>query len=84
MWWMDMLFGFWNGITAWIVFIVHIFGGWSEFPLYDIARTGGWYDLGFLIGAGSPLLGAGSSRRLASDARGGQATRSPVKQGSAA
>jgi hypothetical protein len=65
---MDLLFGFWNRITAWIVLIVHVFGGWSGFPLYDIARSGGWYDLGFLIGAGSPLLGAGSRRRYGSDA----------------
>jgi hypothetical protein len=65
MWWMDLVFGFWNGITAWIVFIVHVFGGWSEFPLYDVARSGGWYDLGFLIGAGSSLLGAGSTRAAA-------------------
>ncbi len=35
--------------------IVHVFGGWGEFPLYDLARSGGWYDFGFLIGVGSPL-----------------------------
>jgi hypothetical protein len=64
MWWMDLLFGFWNGITAWIVFIVHVFGGWQDFPLYDVARSGNWYDFGFLIGAGSPLLGASSTRAV--------------------
>ena len=68
MWWMDLLLGFWNGITAWIVFIVHVLGGWHEFPLYDLARSGGWYDFDFLVGAGSPLLGAGSSRRFAREA----------------
>jgi hypothetical protein len=82
MWWMDLLFGFWNGITAWIVLIVHVFGGWQEFPLYDFARTGNWYDFGFLVGAGSPLLGAGSSRRYASDPGTHQHTRSAIEEAS--
>jgi hypothetical protein len=54
----DFPWGFWNGLTAWIVLIVHVFGGWGEYPLFDFARAGNWYDFGFLIGAGSPLLGA--------------------------
>ena len=30
MWWQtSLLWGFWNGFTAWIVLIVHIFGGWD-------------------------------------------------------
>ncbi|MBN9391398.1 MAG: hypothetical protein J0I20_25430 [Chloroflexi bacterium] len=57
MWWQDLFLGFWNGFTAWIVFIVHLFGGWPEFPFYDFAHGGNWYDFGFLVGAGSPLLG---------------------------
>ncbi len=56
--WTDLFWGFWNGITAWIVLIVHIFGGWKELPIYDVARSGNWYDFGFLAGAGSPMLGA--------------------------
>ena len=60
----DLPWGFWNGLTAWIVLVVHVFGAWSEYPLFDFAREGNWYDFGFLLGAGSPLLGAlgGSSR----------------------
>jgi hypothetical protein len=84
MWWIDLGFGFWNGITAWIVFIVHLFGGWAEFPLYDIPRSGGWYDLGFLVGAGSPLLGAGSSRRFATDASDRPRTGRAIEQASSA
>jgi hypothetical protein len=57
-WWQDLLLGFWNGLTAWIVLIVHAFGGWREYPFYDVANGGNWYDFGFLLGAGSPLLGA--------------------------
>jgi hypothetical protein len=57
----DCLWGFWNGLTGWIVLLVHVFGGWSEFPFYDVARSGNRYDFGFLVGAGSPLLGAAGS-----------------------
>jgi hypothetical protein len=57
-WWQDLLWGFWNGLTAWIVLIVHVFGGWKEFPFYNVMRSGNWYDFGFLLGAGSPLFGA--------------------------
>lgn len=58
MWWQHLLWGFWNGLTAWIVLIAHVFGGWERFPLYNLARSGNWYDFGFLLGAGSPFLGA--------------------------
>lgn len=58
MWWQDLLWGFWNGLTAWIVLIAHIFDAWESQPFYDSARSGGWYDFGFLLGAGSPFLGA--------------------------
>lgn len=57
MWWQDLLWGIWNGWTAWIVLIVHAFGGWREYPLYNLARDGNWYAFGFLLGASSPLLG---------------------------
>ncbi len=64
-WWADLLWGFWNGLTAWIVLIVHVFGGWEQFPFYNEARSGNWYDFGFLLGAGSPILGSlrGRTRR---------------------
>ena len=58
MWWHDLLWGFWNGLSAWVVLIAHSFGAWDRFPFYNEARSGNWYDFGFLAGAGSPLLGA--------------------------
>lgn len=67
MWWQDLLWGAWNGITAWVVWVAHVFGAWERFPVYDVDRSGNWYDLGFLLGAGSPVLGV---------LRGGQAARS--------
>ena len=57
MWWKNLLWGIWNGTTAWIVLIAHVFGTWKHYPVYDTARAGNWYTFGFLIGAGSPLLG---------------------------
>ena len=53
-------------MTAWIVFIVHVFGAWDRFPVYNATKAGNWYDFGFLIGAGCPffgILGAGKSKR---------------------
>ena len=58
MWWQDLLWGMWNGLTAWFVFLAHVIGAWDGFPVYNAARGGNWYDFGFLLGAGSPLLGA--------------------------
>jgi hypothetical protein len=57
-WWADLLWGFWNGLTAWVILVAHVFGAWEQFPFYNDARSGSWYDFGFLLGAGSPILGA--------------------------
>ncbi len=57
MWWQDALWGLFNGFTGWIVVIGHIFGLFEDQPLYDVVRRGTWYDVGFLLGAGSPFLG---------------------------
>jgi hypothetical protein len=63
MWWHDLLWGFFNGFTGWIVVIAHIFGFLEDQPLYDVVRSGNWYDAGFLFGAGSPLLGFFSGKK---------------------
>jgi hypothetical protein len=55
---LDLPWGFWNGLTAWIILVAHAFSGWTEFPLFDVSRDGNWYAFGFLLGAGSPFLGA--------------------------
>lgn len=76
MWWHDLLWGFWNGLTAWIVLIAHVFGAWEGQPFYDAARQGNWYDVGFLLGAGSPILGAfGRRAQSAPSDRNTRATR---------
>jgi hypothetical protein len=53
----DILWGFWNGLTAWPLLIFHAVGVWERYPIYNLGRDGGWYQLGFLLGAGSPFLG---------------------------
>jgi hypothetical protein len=76
----DVVWGFWNGLAAWLVLIVHVFGGWSDYPVFDFARAGNWYDFGFLVGAGSPLLGAaGAGSRSRSTAAVDTSTREPQR-----
>lgn len=53
----DFLWGLWNGVTAWPLLVIHIFDAWERYPVYNVARDGGWYQFGFLLGAGSPMLG---------------------------
>lgn len=53
MWLKDFLWGLWNGITSWIILIVHVFGAWNRFPVFDVERTSTWYAFGFLIGVGA-------------------------------
>ena len=63
MWWQDLLWGLWNGLSAWIVLIAHVFGALEQYPFFNTARNSNWYDFGFLVGAGSPLLGMLRGRR---------------------
>jgi hypothetical protein len=47
MWWADLLWGFWNGLTAWVVLIVHVFGVWEQFPFYNRQRVATGTTSGF-------------------------------------
>jgi hypothetical protein len=51
------LWGLWNGITAWPLLVLHIFGIWTQYPVYNTALNTGWYQFGFLLGCGSPFFG---------------------------
>lgn len=53
----DILWGLWNGLTAWPLLLLHVLGVWDKYAVYNIARDGGWYQFGFLLGAGSPFFG---------------------------
>jgi hypothetical protein len=72
MWWKDLLLGFWNGLSAWVVLIAHAFGAWKRFPVYDVPRGGNWYDFGFLVGASFLFLGGAGSRRQRAAGRHGR------------
>jgi hypothetical protein len=50
MWWKHLLWGFWNGMTAWFVLIAHAFGKLQRFPVFDAKRRSNWYAFGFLLG----------------------------------
>lgn len=63
----DFLWGLWNGVSAWPVLIAHVFGIWERFPVYNIGRDEGWYQFGYLLGAGSPIMGFFGRRSAASE-----------------
>jgi hypothetical protein len=58
----DFLWGLVNGITAWPLLILHVFSIWDRYPVYNVGRNVAWYQFGFLLGSGSPILGLLSGR----------------------
>lgn len=51
------LLGLWHGFICPITFVVSLFT--ESVGIYEINNNGGWYDLGFLLGA-SVALGGGA------------------------
>ena len=63
----DLLWGIWNGVTAWPLLLLHALTIWEKYPVYNVGRDDKLYQLGFLLGAGSPVFGlfaGGGPRRL--------------------
>ncbi len=50
--------GLWQGFIAPVTFIISLFT--EKVSLYEVHNSGGWYDFGFVLGAG--ILFGGSSR----------------------
>jgi|TARA_R110000772_G_scaffold267357_1_gene391186 hypothetical protein len=50
--------GLWHGIVAPFAFICSLFS--DDIAMYALNNNGGWYDFGFVLGAGI-LFGGGSS-----------------------
>ncbi len=48
--------GLWHGIISPITFLISLFT--EKVNLYEVHNTGGWYDFGFVLGAGI-LFGGG-------------------------
>ncbi|MEA1901980.1 MAG: hypothetical protein U9N56_00475 [Actinomycetota bacterium] len=53
--------GLWQGIIVPIAFIVSLFS--DTVSIYEVHNNGGWYDFGFVIGAGFFLGGGGAGAR---------------------
>lgn len=51
-------FGMWHGIISPVTFVVSLFT--DNVSIYDVHNSGGWYDFGFVLGAGI-LFSAGDA-----------------------
>lgn len=47
--------GIWHGLIAPVTFIVSLFS--AKVSLYEVHNSGGWYNFGFVLGAGLFLSG---------------------------
>lgn len=66
-------FGLWHGMIAIVALVLGVF--YDQVEVYERANTGGWYDLGFLLGllccSGSAHQSQCSRRRGKAEATGG-------------
>ena len=53
--------GLWHGIILPFTFIVSLFS--DNVNVYEVFNSGGWYNFGFVLGAGTLLGGSGSGAR---------------------
>lgn len=53
--------GLWHGIIAPVTFFISLFT--DNISLYEVHNTGGWYDFGFVLGAGIIFGGSGRAAR---------------------
>lgn len=53
--------GLWHGVIAPITFVVSLFS--ETVNVYEVHNNGGWYNLGFILGAGVLLGGGGAGSR---------------------
>ncbi|SRR6056297_2339312 len=56
--------GFFHGLLHGFLILFSFIGSlFSDYEIYAFPNTGGWYNLGFLIGASAFLGGSGSSAK---------------------
>jgi len=53
--------GLWHGLIAPVTFVISIFS--TKVSIYEVHNSGGWYDFGFVLGAGLFLSGGILGRR---------------------
>jgi hypothetical protein len=54
-------FGLWHGVIAPISFVLSVF--FDDIAMYAVNNSGGWYDFGFVIGAGILFGGGGKASK---------------------
>jgi hypothetical protein len=54
-------FGLWHGVIAPVSFVLSVF--FEDIAMYAVNNTGGWYDFGFVIGAGILFGGGGKASK---------------------
>ena len=52
-------FGVWHGVIAPVSFVLSVF--MEDVAMYAVNNTGGWYDFGFVLGAGILFGGGGNA-----------------------
>lgn len=59
------LSGFWSGLWHGLISPISFIGSLldPDIEMYDVHNNGGWYNLGFVLGAGILLCGGSSTRR---------------------
>lgn len=53
--------GLWQGIIVPITFVISLFS--DNVNVYEVHNNGGWYNVGFVLGAGVLLGGGGAGSR---------------------
>jgi hypothetical protein len=54
-------FGLWHGVIAPVSFVLSVF--FEDIAMYAVNNTGGWYDFGFVLGAGILFGGGGNASK---------------------
>jgi len=54
-------FGVWHGVIAPVSFVLSVF--FEDIAMYAVNNTGGWYDFGFVLGAGILFGGGGKASK---------------------
>ncbi len=52
-------YGLWHGIIAPVSFVISLFS--EKIAMYAVNNNGGWYDFGFVLGAGILFGGGGKA-----------------------
>ena len=52
-------YGLWHGLISPITFVISLFS--KNISFYEIHNNGGWYNFGFILGAGITLGGSGKA-----------------------